>query len=60
VPEDNPVNKPFNEPIVANDGFVLNHKPPTALLVNVIVRPTQTDVSPPIADNDGKELTAKE
>ena len=56
-PPDTPVTTPVVEPIVAIAVLLLLHVPPADVFVSVVVLPTQTLVTPPIAAGNGSIVT---
>jgi hypothetical protein len=59
VPEDTPVTMPLPVPTVATPVVLLDHTPPPAVLLNVIVDPTQTADDPVIGAGTGLTVTTK-
>jgi hypothetical protein len=57
TPELTPTNSPDEEPIMPIDVLVLSHVPPAGELVSVIVSPTHTGTTPPIAAGNGLTVT---
>jgi hypothetical protein len=60
TPADTPETIPEDDPTVATDGVLLDHRPPLMVSVNVIVEPTQQVEGPEIgiSANDVAEMNS--